>query len=276
MTLKISLLTSAALSAFALSAGAQAMPDNAPMIPGMVPGTLPGMVRMADGAMPVADPMSPAPNGAMMQQPMAQPSMMAMQPGMMAAQDKLFGARDAEGNFAELTFASLALNKSKTPGVRQVAQTIISGHTVAQNDLMMIMKSKGMMMAPMLSATHMAVYDALKKAKGDKFDMMYMAGQVGDHENTIALYQTEVANGMDDALKEHANKFLPDIVGHTILIYNVARQVKAPGIEMRPMLPPVPPGVTPAIMGKPLDMTDMTAMMNSLNNMTMMPGTMKR
>ena len=270
---KSTLFAALAVGALALLSHAQNAADAQPMIPGMVPGTLPGMVRPADSAMT-----TPMNNGAMMQTPtMMAPSttMMpgamapAMMPGMMSPQDMLFGARDAEGNFAEITFATLALNKSRNPAVRSVANTIIQGHTQDLNDLMSIMRSKNMAMAPMLSASHMVVYDALKKAKGEKFDMMYMAGQVGDHENTIALYQTQIANGMDDALKNHASQFLPDVVGHTILIYNVARQVNAPGIALRPMMPPVPPGVTPAIMGKPIDMSSPQAVKDSINTIVM-------
>ena len=279
MKLQSSLLTAAALSALAMSAHAQMSSDATPMIPGTTPGTTPGFVRPADDVLSVPTPpnampgnmnMAPAPN-------MMAPDSMPPQPPtsmpngmmMMSAQDQLFCARAAEGNLAEITFAQLALSKSKNANVRQTANVILMGHTKAQNDLMQLTRAKGMTMMPMLSAPHMAVYDALKKAKGDDFDKMYMAGQTADHENTIALFASEVNAGMDDALKGYANQYLPDIVGHTILIYNVAKQVKAPGSELRPQLPPVPPGVMPALMGKPIDMTDYSTIVSSMNQ-TMM------
>ena len=270
---KSTLFAALAVGALALLSHAQNAADAQPMIPGMVPGTLPGMVRPADSAMTHAD--EQRRDDADADDDGAKHDDDARRDGARddarhdVAQDMLFGARDAEGNFAEITFATLALNKSRNPAVRSVANTIIQGHTQDLNDLMSIMRSKNMAMAPMLSASHMVVYDALKKAKGEKFDMMYMAGQVGDHENTIALYQTQIANGMDDALKNHASQFLPDVVGHTILIYNVARQVNAPGIALRPMMPPVPPGVTPAIMGKPIDMSSPQAVKDSINTIVM-------
>jgi len=222
--------------------------------------------------------MAPAPmsGGAMTGRAMTSDPMMAM-----SAQDKLFMTRAAEGNLAEITFGQLALDKGRTEGVKQVAQTIITGHRQAQNELMGLMLRMGMTMPPkvratppmlgamppMLGATHMAVQNALSKQKGDGFDKMYMAGQVEDHENTIALFQTEVANGQDPDLKAYATKYLPDIVGHTIMIYNVARQVSAPGIELRPMMPPIPPGVTPTMMGRPMPMDNMPGMMGSMSGM---------
>ncbi len=169
----------------------------------------------------------------------------------LSAQDQVFLVRAAEGNMAEVTLAQLALDKSKTPGVQSVARTIIDGHGRAQTELLGIARGKGMTAPPMLSPTHMAVQKSLGKARRANFDKMYMANQTDDHENTIALFQTEVANGQDADLKAYAAKYLPDIVGHTIMIYQVAAQVGAPGSEMRPPSPPVPPGVTPTMMPMP-------------------------
>lgn len=219
-----------------------------------------------------AGPMAPAPmtggamaGGAMAGGPTATPGGPTMA---MSAQDKLFMARAAEGNLAEITFGQMALGKSRTPGVRQVAQTIITGHTQSQNELMGLMQRTALTLPPMLGATHMVVQNALSKEKREGFDKMYMAGQVEDHENTIALFQTEVADGQDPDLKAYATKYLPDIVGHTIMIYTVARQVSAPGMEMRPAMPPIPPGVTPTMMGRPMPMDMMPGMMGDMGKGT--------
>ena len=263
MNLKSTLFTVTALGALTLTAHAQmaGAPTTTPMIPGMVPGPTPGFVTSANNAMPGMMPASSMQAATAMSE-MSMPNGM-----MMSAQDQLFAARAAEGNLAEITFANLALSKSRNAKVRQTAQVILMGHTQAQNDLMQRMRAKNMTMRPMLSATHMAAYDALQKANGDQFDKMYMAGQTDDHENTIALFASQTNAGMDDALKGYANQYLPDIVGHTILIYNVAKQVKAPGSELRPQLPPVPPGITPMLMGKSVDMTDYSTITRDINAM---------
>jgi len=226
------------------------------------------MPALAQGGTPMAP--APMAGGAMMGNAMTSDpagmnggAMMAM-----SAQDKLFMTRAAEGNLAEITLGQLALDKTRTPGVKQVAQTIISGHSQAQNELMGLMKRMAFTMPPMLGATHMVVQNALSKEKRQSFDKMYMASQVDDHENTIALFQTEVAGGQDPDLKAYATKYLPDIVGHTIMIYKVARQVGAPGIELRPMMPPIPPGVTPTMMGNPMPANMMPGMMGGMGGMT--------
>lgn len=283
MNLKKTLFTVTALGVLTISAHAQmagAPTPPTPMIPGMVPGTTPGFVTSANNAMPMPNDMpANSMQSGMMQTPTTMPPgtmpvappmpMGQMMPGMMSAQDQVFAARAAEGNLAEILFAQLAQTKTTNPNVRQTAQIIEAGHTKAQNDMMQMMRARNIRVQPMLSGPHMAVYDALKRARGDDFDKMYLAGQTVDHENTIALFDAQTRAGMDDALKGYAGRYLPDIVGHTILIYNVAKQVKAPGSELRPSLPPVPPGVTPAFMGAPIDMTNTNTIVMSMNQMMM-------
>ena len=263
MKLKTSLLG----AAFVLGAMVPAMAQtNGTMTDGTMNNGTMNNGTMTDGTMN---------NGTMNNGTMNNGTMMNNAMMSMSAQDQLFMTRAAEGNLAEITLGQMAVGKTRNAGVKNVAQTIITGHTQAQTELMGLMRGKGMAMAPMLGATHMAVQTALNKQKRDGFDRMYMASQVDDHENTIALFQTEIMNGQDADLKAYATKYLPDIVGHTIMIYAVARQVGAPGIQMRPMMPPVPPGVTPTMMGRPIDMTNSATMMSSMGmnaNGTMMMG----
>ena len=170
-------------------------------------------------------------------------------PQPLSAQDQLFAVRAAEGNLAEVLTSELALKNTKNADVRATAQKLIQEHGQAQTQLIGILRSHGMAPPSMLSAGHTVIYTALKKAKNADFDRMYMATQVDDHENTIALFATEVSGGQDDALKGYASTYLPPILGHTVMIYNVARAVKAPGIEMRPQVPPSPPGFAPDMSG---------------------------
>jgi len=166
----------------------------------------------------------------------------------LAPMDRLFMTRAAEGNMAEITLSQLALRKTKDSNVRMVAQTLISEHSKAQIELQATAARKGVVLPTMLSPTHLAVQEKLSKAKKADFDKMFMAVQVDDHENTVALFTNEVSLGQDADARAAAIKYLPNILGHTVMIYNVARQVGAPGIEFRPVTPPSPPGVTITLM----------------------------
>ena len=182
----------------------------------------------------------------------------------LGAMDQLFVVRAGEGNLAEITFSQLALKKTRDAGVRATAQKLIDDHSKAQDELMQVARGKGMMLAPKLSAAHQTLYGALAKRKGADFDKHYMACQVGDHENTVGLFQTELDGGQDAEVKGFADKFLTPIVGHTVMIYKVARQVGAPGMEMRPAMPPVPPGADADKLKMEMDKMNME--MNAMND----------
>jgi len=157
------------------------------------------------------------------------------------AQDQLFMLRAADGNMAEVMTSQMALKKSKDGGVRQVAQTLIDGHGRAQTELGGLAALKGVPPPKMLGPTHMVVSQQLMKANGRMFDQMFMGAQVEDHENTIALFRQEMAMGQDAQVKAYAAKWLPDIEGHTAMIYQTARAVNVPIMAMRPTSPPSGP-----------------------------------
>lgn len=184
-------------------------------------------------------------------QPVAPSTATIASPGstVLSPMDKLFMVRSAEGNLAEIALAQLALRKSKNPSVTNLAQTLITEHSKAQAELQATATRKGVPLPTMLSPTHVAVQEKLNKAKRDDFDKMYLANQVDDHENTVALFANELSLGQDADARAFATEYLPHILGHTVMIYNVARQVGAPGIEFRPATPPTPPGVSIMPMG---------------------------
>ena len=68
---------------------------------------------------------------------------------------------------------------------------------------------------------------------------MYLGAQVDDHENTIALFQQEIASGQDPDVKAYATKYLPKIVGHTSMIYGAASGVGVMAMRFRPSTPPM-------------------------------------
>lgn len=148
--------------------------------------------------------------------------------------DKLFMLHAAQGNMFEVESGKLALRKSRNAGVRMVAMTIIKGHSAGQKSLMTHFRANNMMMPKTLSPMGMATIAMLKKLKGSAFDKAFMAGQVEAHENTIVLFEHEAMMGQNAGAKSHATNQLPGILGHTAQIYNVAKMVNAPGINMRP------------------------------------------
>lgn len=148
--------------------------------------------------------------------------------------DRLFMIHSAMGNMAEVKLGNLALKKSRNADVRMVARTTIQGHSAAQKDLAKLFRAKAIPMPTNPGPANVALYEKLSRMSGPAFDKMYMAQQVGAHEDTVTLFEHEIENGKDQDAKMHAMNKLPHILMHTAMIYDVAVKVKAPGIQLRP------------------------------------------
>lgn len=156
-----------------------------------------------------------------------------LQQVMAANFDRLFMLKAAQGNAAEVMTSQLALQKSKNPRVRQLAQMLVMEHGTAQRELLPLLTAKALPTPRQPGTMQIATFQMLSKLKGNNFDQQYMAAQVEAHEAAIALYQNELAMGTDEAARAYATKYLPHILGHTALIYAVAGEVKAPGSAER-------------------------------------------
>lgn len=171
--------------------------------------------------------------------------------------DKLFMLRSAQGDMAEISTSQMALKKAKTSEARQVAQTLIMGHSASLKEGMGLATLLGLPAPKGPTVPDMAVAKQLSAASGKDFDKLYLAGQQVDHENTIALFGMELSQGQDPQVKAFAAKYLPRIEGHTAQIYQAALSTDAPDSKLRPATPPMVTGVAPASMA---DMNSMPGM----------------
>ena len=148
--------------------------------------------------------------------------------------DAVFMVHAYQGNMAEVMLGKLALQRARDPQVKQVARTIIKGHSIANRDLLGHFKSMNMPVPPDPGVANKAIYDKMKTLRGAAFDKAYIAAQVGAHEATIVLYSHEVDSGKNATIKQYATNKLPGILGHTALLYDTAAKVGAPGLNLRP------------------------------------------
>lgn len=148
--------------------------------------------------------------------------------------DRLFMIHAAQGNLAEVMLGRLALQKSRNPSVRAVAQITVREHGMAQRDLAQHFRALAVPMPDKPAPAQVALYEKLSRMRGAAFDRMYMAQQVGAHEATITLFQHQIEHGKVAVAKQHAMNKLPHILMHTAMIYDAAIRVGAPGVNLRP------------------------------------------
>lgn len=138
-------------------------------------------------------------------------------------QDKKFMAAVSEGNVAEVKTAKLALNKTKSSDVRMIANMIITGHTQAQNSLVYLAKTKDVRVPMAPNSEHRRAYTMLSRMSGPAFDKAYIKGQVKDHYHTIQAFNRQMTVGKDSSVVGFANKYIPDIQNHTVMIDKAAQ-----------------------------------------------------
>lgn len=149
--------------------------------------------------------------------------------------DRIFMIHAAQTNMAEVMMGKLALRKTKNADVRMIARTTMMDHGKAQRDLASHFRAMNVPMPPDPGMANKAVYEKLSTLRGRAFDKAYMAVQVGAHENSVTLFSHEVMHGGGNSIaKMHAQNKLPGILGHTAMIYEVAKKVGAPGVNLRP------------------------------------------
>ncbi|MBK4736582.1 DUF4142 domain-containing protein [Noviherbaspirillum pedocola] len=138
-----------------------------------------------------------------------------------ASSDKLAAAdgqmmRDlAQGNLAEISVASLAMEKSKDEQVRNYAKILINDHTDAAEKLKNLAQKKDVTLPDHPNAKQEAERKKLRKLSGDKFDRQFLqqAG-VADHRHTHDLLVKIQKQAKDQDLIQVASGLLPVIDKH--------------------------------------------------------------
>jgi putative membrane protein len=132
----------------------------------------------------------------------------------LSQQDKNFITMASYGNRAEVELGALAASKGNSDAVRMYGNMMVDEHEDALDDLEDIADDFDADFPTGLDAEHQEKKEMLMALSGYSFDTAYMHSQVVDHEKTEALFETEVASGKEQRLKDYANNLLPHIRMH--------------------------------------------------------------
>jgi putative membrane protein len=140
-----------------------------------------------------------------------------------AVPDKAFLIAAAQGNIAEIDAAKLALAQSASDSVKAFAQMMIADHTDAQTQLAALAQQQSVTLPDSADDAHRMFKQRLTMVTGKSFDSAYMQSQVQDHIKTVALFEQEIQNGLDQQDKDFASKLLPKLRMHLQHAQNVAQ-----------------------------------------------------
>ncbi|HEY9855702.1 MAG TPA: DUF4142 domain-containing protein [Stenomitos sp.] len=128
--------------------------------------------------------------------------------------DQQFVSNLGPGNSSEIALSQLALQHASSQAVRQFAQRMVTDHTQAGQQLQQAASQAGMTVPQDIKPEDQAASQQLSNLSGMAFDRAYMAKMVADHEKTVTLFETEIRQGQNTAIKGFAQQALPTIQDH--------------------------------------------------------------
>ncbi|MCD0488468.1 DUF4142 domain-containing protein [Pedobacter sp. MC2016-14] len=128
-------------------------------------------------------------------------------------EDTDFIKKAAIGGMMEVEAGNLALQKTKSPVVKDFAQMMVTDHTKANLELKEVAKSKGLELPSTFPAEEQKHMDMMKTLAGDAFDRHYVQMMVTDHNKTVDLFNAGQKSENQD-VKIFASKTLPVIQAH--------------------------------------------------------------
>ena len=130
----------------------------------------------------------------------------------LAPPDMYFVTQTSIGTPFQTYSGNLAVNKATAPAIRSYAKLMASTHTAVNDALVAILKRKGPVPPPtLLQAAYATILGMLEEEDGHTFDCDYVNGQVEYQSANVALYEFEIAYGVDRDLKAFAQQTLPKI-----------------------------------------------------------------
>lgn len=117
-------------------------------------------------------------------------------------------------NMFEIEASKLALERSQVQAVKDFAQMLVDAHTASLAELTSLSSSAMVTPPTALDASYNDKLDALRNAKVEDFDDVYIDQQTEVHENSANNLKGFSENGQDAGLRAFAAKVLPTVETH--------------------------------------------------------------
>jgi putative membrane protein len=153
--------------------------------------------------------------------------------------DTSYARSAAAANLAEIQMAKIALQRTKSSSVRQVATTISTDHKTAEMQLAQVASSSGITLPGKPNPQQLQQIGELQSVPAGSFDVTYLQMQVGDHETAIQDTKAEIAAGSDADVVVYARGTLSVLQKHLHMaiaaMHGVAAvEATAPATNERP------------------------------------------
>jgi putative membrane protein len=152
----------------------------------------------------------------------APPATVVLGAGSFTAVDREFAFNAALSNMLEIGASQMASKHTSSLDVTNLAATINQHHTMAMNDLMALMRARGMAVPGDLSPEKRNLMDKLGGDYGSEYDrdfVRYVGIQA--HQQDIAYFQAQIPRMGDPALRDWAVRNLPLMQQHLAMAQDI-------------------------------------------------------
>jgi len=141
--------------------------------------------------------------------------------------DSEFVLAAADGGLLEARLGDLALHKALSPEVKSFAQSMVTDHGKANEELKILATKLNLSIPAALSATSQEKYDAIAGKDGEDFDRAYADAMVSDHKETIESFYVQANKGNGSEISEWAKTKVPILEHHLMMakkMYDVVKE----------------------------------------------------
>lgn len=133
--------------------------------------------------------------------------------GSVAAADRTFMLKAAGSGMYEVQASKMVAERASSQEVKDFAQTMVSDHEKANQELMALASARSVTLPPEMPADKRKELDRLSKSS--KFDADYMRETgVKEHKAAVALFEKASKSSQDAELKAWAAEKLPTLREH--------------------------------------------------------------
>jgi putative membrane protein len=140
--------------------------------------------------------------------------------------DHTFVKDAASGGMMEVTIGRLAARMGESDAVKQFGKHMVDDHTKANEELRAAAKRDGIRVPNDMIPAHRTEVARFANLSGKEFDRAYARAAVTHHEETIAAFEQEAAQGKQTAVKQFAVRTLPKLREHLRMAQTLEGKVK--------------------------------------------------
>jgi putative membrane protein len=156
-------------------------------------------------------------------QPPAPPSLNEPAGASAAAWDKeKFLKEAAQSGVAEVNMAQLGTTKAQDPGLKEVAQRLVTDHSKLNDQIKELAQKKGITLSTEIDPKHQKMIDHLSGLSGSEFDKAFASHMVQGHKKSIAKFKQAAAQTEDTEIRDLAKNTLPTLQEHLTQIQKYA------------------------------------------------------